>query len=247
MNAARDRTAGDPSANTHGNLRHPRRTGLLACLALAGAATIVSGCSGGTPSKQGGPATTTTEVVAPTTKTPANGSPATAARRPSAPLARGVSSSTGSLPFVADANPDVSSVTDGSPVLVSVTKGIHDGYVRYVFLFQHADPDGHQPWKEFARPAWDVRYVPESEAVQDGSGRPVANAGAKAHLMIRFNATMHDLNGDSTIQTSVDRDDPLAFGGEFEGVIRWFYGSDAQRPFRAMYVGDGRVAVDIVV
>jgi len=147
---------------------------------------------------------------------------------------------------VADTQPDVSSETDGYTSLVLVRKGFHEGYVRYVFQFRYADPEGHQPGKEWGRPAWDARYVPASEAVQDGSGIPVSNAGAKAHLRISFKANMRDNDGDSTIQDSVSLDDPLVFGGDFEGHILWYFGADAERPFRVEYVGDGRVAVDIV-
>jgi len=150
------------------------------------------------------------------------------------------------LPFVADTRPDISTEREGSPVLGLVTKGVHDGYVRYVFTFYHDDPEGHQPWRQYARPAWDVRYVPSSEAVHDGSGEPVVNVGANAHLKIRFEADMHHSVGHSSLQSSVGDEDALVFGGDFESRVTWFYGADAERPFRVMYVGDGRVVVDVV-
>jgi hypothetical protein len=151
------------------------------------------------------------------------------------------------LPFVADTKPDTSTVREGYPVLVSVTQGEHPGYRRYVFTFRHADPEGHQPWRQFARPAWDARYVPQSQAVMDGSGDPAPNAGAAAHLRIAFDADMHYADGRSSLERSVN-DFPmdLVFGGDFENRVTWFYGAAKQLPFRVEYVGDGRVAVDIV-
>ena len=151
------------------------------------------------------------------------------------------------LPFVADTNPDLSNQREGFPVLVAVTQGEHNGYRRYVFTFDHADPEGHQPWRRHARPAWDVRYVPASQAVMDGSGDPVANVGAKAHLRIQFQADMHYADGRSSLKRSVGDEPPrLVFGGDFENQVTWFYGAEKQRPFRVWYVGDGRVAVDVV-
>ncbi len=131
-------------------------------------------------------------------------------------------------------------------MLVAVTQGEHEAYRRYVFTFRSIDPEGHQPWRTDARPRWDVRYVPTEEAVQDGSGAPVANAGSRAHLRIVFGAAMHDAEGRSTLERSVGDDPPdLVFAGDFEGQVTWFFGAAQERPFRVFYVGDGRVAVDI--
>ncbi len=213
----------------------------------------LSGCSGSDPSKPKAAAADAPVTAVPASPSTASGSPATTSGSPGktsgSPTAstRAAFAEAVTLPFVADLNPDVSSERDGSPVLVSVTKGDHDGYVRYVFTFNHSDPDGHQPWRRFARPAWDVRYVSRDEAVQDGSGTPVVNVGANAHLKIRFDANMHDgAEGQNTLQSSVSDEDALAFGGDFERRVTWFYGSERQRPFRVIWVGDGRVAVDIV-
>ncbi len=242
------RAVKDPPGRGRGPERHRGRMSVVGgCLILAAVPMALSGCSGGDPSKP-----TTAAADAPvTTTTPASPSTTSgsAATTPGSPAASTRAASAGpvTLPFVADVNPDVSSEHDGSPVLVSLAKGYHDGYVRYVFTFNHSDPDGHQPWRQFARPAWDVRYVSRDEAVQDGSGAPVVNVGANAHLKIRFDANMHDgAEGQNTLQSSVSDEDALAFGGDFEGRVTWFYGSEHQRPFRVIWVGDGRVAVDIV-
>jgi len=224
------------------------------CLALAAVPIALSGCSGGDPTKPKAVAADApvTKAASPSPST-TSGAPSTTSGAPSAtsgspaPATRTGSARGVTFPFVADANPDISSERDGNPVLVSVAKGEHDGYIRYVFTFNHSDPDGHQPWRRFARPAWDVRYVSRDEAVQDGSGAPVVNVGANTHLKIRFDANMHDgADGQNTLQSSVSDEDALAFGGDFEGRVTWFYGSDSGRPFRVIWVGDGRVAVDIV-
>ena len=217
-----------------------RRWAATTVMALA-AVAVLSACSGGDGGQQTAGAAPTAQVP-PTAAPPAGASPA---------RGRGPTSSTNparaALPFAADTGPEVSSVAEGYPVLVSVTQGEHDGYRRYVFTFKHADPEGHQPWREFARPAWDVRYVPASQAVMSGSGEPVVNAGANAHLRMVFTADMHYADGRNALTRSVNDEPPdLAFGGDFENRVSWFYGAQSQRPFRVTYVGQGRVAVDIV-
>ncbi len=215
-----------------------------------GATLLVAGCSG---DDGGGEAVSSASTAATTVATTAPSEPAPA---PSAPASTATSSGAGStsqpttqqrLPFVADTAPDVSNEREGYPVLVSVTQGEHPGYRRYVFTFRHVDPEGHQPWRQHARPQWDARYVPASEAVMAGSGDPVANAGARAHLRIQFSADMHTADGRSSLERSVSDEPPdLVFGGDFENQVTWFYGAAKEQPFRVFYVGEGRVAVDIV-
>jgi hypothetical protein len=234
---------------------HRRRRWLGACLAVAtGVAVVASGCSGGgadQPAVADQPTTTTTaQAGVPTSTTqesPATTSGAGSGRQRSASNGGSGSPQQRPLPFTADTKPDVSTVREGYPVLVSVAQGEHPGYRRYVFTFRHADPEGHQPWRRFARPAWDTRYVPSSEAVEDGSGEPVVNSGAAAHLRIVFHADMHYADGRSSLERSVNDEPPdLVFAGDFENRVTWFYGAARQLPFRVEYVGDGRVAVDIV-
>ncbi len=217
-----------------------RRTWHLASVTIITSVTVaLSGCSRDGDDERGaaGRPTTTTDAAA-----PASSAPGTATTS-DGPATQGDEA----LPFAADTQPDMSATVEGYPVLVSVTQGEHPGYRRYVFTFRHADPEGHQPWRQYARPAWDIRYVPSSEAVMDGSGDPVANAGARAHLRIRFDADMHYADGRSSLERSVPDEPPdLVFGGDFENRVTWFYGAARQRPFRARYVGEGRVAVDIV-
>jgi hypothetical protein len=210
-------------------------------VAAAGATLVLAACSSGGSEEAGASSEPTTTVAEPPPATPAP----VQAEPPSRSEPAGTRQA--GLPFVADTNPDVSTVQVGYPVLVSVTQGEHDGYQRYVFTFEHTDPEGHQPWRQHARPPWDVRYVPASEAVMDGSGEPVANSGAKAHLRIRFQADMHYADGRSSLGRSVDDETlDMVFGGDFENQVNWFYGAGKKQPFRVFYVGDGRVAVDVV-
>ena len=138
----------------------------------------------------------------------------------------------------------MSSTHQGYPVLVSVTKGIHAGFVRYVFEFANNDPEGHQPLG--ARPAWDVRYVPRSEAILDGSGETVP-VGGNAILRIVFRgAAMHWDDGRSSLARSVEDHDPLVAGGDYEGQVAWFLGLDHEQPFRVFFVAHAKVVVDMV-
>ncbi len=214
---------------------------LGACLVVAtGVMLVYSGCS------QGG-VDEPTATAAPTTTTTESGPSSGPDRAETSGKAGSAATKEQTVPFVADTNPDLSNEREGFPVLVAVRHGEHNGYRRYVFTFDHADPEGHQPWRRRARPAWDVRYVPASQAVMDGSGHPVANAGAKAHLRIQFQADMHYADGRSSLKRSVSDEPPdLVFGGDFENQVTWFYGAEKERPFRVLYVGDGRVAVDVV-
>lgn len=144
----------------------------------------------------------------------------------------------------ADRRPKTSSVHQGSPVILGVRAGNHPGYTRYVFDFTNADPEGHSP-SGSARPGWDVRYVPPSEAVQDGSGDP-APVGGAVYLRIRFDGTAaHYEDGSPSIRYGLDAHAPLGFGGDFEGRVTWFLGLEREQPFRVLFVENNKVAVDV--
>ncbi len=148
------------------------------------------------------------------------------------------------LPFPADTRPDTSAPAQGSSVLVRVERGEHPGYVRYVFHFEDHSPEGMRSAP--AQPAWDVRYVPRSEVVQDGSGFPVRVEGA-AVLRIAFEgAAMHWEDGSVSLRHSRDAYDRLRLGGDFEGYVTWFLGLDGERPFRAFSTDAGTIVVDVV-
>ncbi|HEX2192297.1 MAG TPA: hypothetical protein VHH09_03810 [Acidimicrobiales bacterium] len=145
----------------------------------------------------------------------------------------------------ADRNPKTSSVHQGSPVLLGVRTGRHPGYTRYVFDFTNDDLEGHSPLGS-ARPGWDVRYVPPSEAVQEGSGDPPPVGGA-VYLRIRFDgAAAHYEDGSSSIRYGLDAHSPLGFGGDFEGRVTWFLGLEREQPFKVSFVENNKVVVDVV-
>ncbi len=229
--------------------RAPRS--LFVFVIVTALATVLVGCSGGEPQVEAGdlpsfaeepPASPTTSPLASDAVNP----PAAAGgdEGEQAPPARPGPGRGQRQPFPADTKPDVSSVHQGFPVLVAVTKGLHPGYVRYVFEFTNNDPEGHSPL--VARPAWDVRYVPKSEAVMDGSGEPVP-VGGRERLRMRFDgAAMHWEDGRSSLSRSVPDHDPLVFGGDFEGTVAWFLGLDKQQPFRVFFTDNNKVVVDVV-
>ena len=215
-------------------------------VAVAAVASLGLAACGGQDETGVGPAPTRapTTVTAPagTGEQPAASSPRATASPGS--TSRG-STSPGSPTLAgADRSPKASSVHQGFPVVLGVRTGDHPGYTRYVFDFTNNDPEGHSPLGS-ARPAWDVRYVPRSEVIQDGSGDPVPVGGA-VHLRIRFDgAAAHYDDGSSSIRYGLDAHAPLAFGGDYEGRVAWFLGLEREQPFRVSFVENNRVVVDV--
>lgn len=225
----------------------------------------LTACSGGGPTDIGPSPTRPTEETPPTGAAASNGTdgsistgPGTTSR-PAEQAAGGEettvrqqqkppppSRSRTQPPFKADTRPDVSSTRQGFPLLVKVAKGDHPGYVRYVFQFTNNDPEGHQPLG-VAQPAWEVRYIEPVDAVVDGSGEQAA-VGGNIVLRILFDgAAMHADDGSSSLKESVQDDDALSFGSDFEGRVIWFLGLERKQPFRAFFVGgSNQVVVDIV-
>ena len=216
---------------------------------VATAVIVLAGCSaGGTDTDTAGTSASPSQVPPPAALALSRGAPPPALSPP-APTGRvaggkGASSQEQKLPFVADARPDVSTPHAGYPVLVSVVKASRVGYDRYVFEFTNDDPEGDAPLA--ARPAWDVRHVSPRDVVMDGSGSTVSVGGASV-LRIQFKgAAMHWEDGRSSLKRSVPDDDALSFGGDFEGQVTWFLGREQKSPFRTVFLGQGRVAVDVV-
>ncbi|MDP9020545.1 MAG: hypothetical protein M3N25_07065 [Actinomycetota bacterium] len=218
-------------------------------LALAVAALGVAACSGSGPTDAGSaplrPTSTSTSEPA------GEEAPTTTEASPPATAPEGQDRSGGAappggpaMPFVANTRPDTSTTTEGFPVLLSVTKGDHPGYVRYVFEFDDNPPEGRRA--DHARPAWDVRYVPRSQVVRHGSGAPVPVEGA-AVLNITFEgAAMHWDDGRTSLRHPMDAHPRLRFGGDFEGYVTWFLGLGGERPFRAFFTDGDKVVVDVV-
>jgi hypothetical protein len=91
-------------------------------------------------------------------------------------------------------------------------------------------------------PGFDVSYQPASAAkIEDGSGNPIAVAGA-AYLVVKLTPAMTaKIEGDHVTKTytgprrlvvgddSIVRD--VVKTGDFEGVVTWVIGLDRRRPF----------------
>lgn len=226
---------------------------VVASLVLLSA--VLAGCAGGGSSLPVAqtPAPSSTVVPQPSSPTAAGAgagkaAPATASGSRAGARATGTGSSSPAgarrtVPFAADTLPDVSTTNAGTPLLVSVTKETPTGYRRYVFGFVNDDPEGHSPLMA-VRPPWDVAYVPPAQAVMDGSGEPVRHGPVV--LRIHFKASMHPLDGRNSLRRSVGDEDALVFGGDFEGNVNWFLTVPTKTPFRVVYLGAGRVAVDVI-
>ena len=220
------------------------KMGIVAMAAVAG---LVLGACGGRDSGVASlpsPTSSTTSTPASTLDHPTTSS---APQGTSASTPSKTSGATAQRPAAladADRRPKTSSLRQGTPVLVGVRTGRHPGYTRYVFDFVNDDPEGHSPLGS-ARPGWDVRYVPPSQAVQDGSGDPPPVGGA-VYLRIRFDgAAAHYGDGSPSIRYGLDAHAPLGFGGDFEGRVTWFLGLEGERAFKVFFVENNKVVVDV--
>jgi hypothetical protein len=124
-----------------------------------------------------------------------------------------------------------------SPTLVDVRAGRHPGFGRVVFEFRGAVPE-HR-----------IDYV--DQLVQDGSGNPVAVAGAADLEVVFEGANAHDVDGTPTV--SPRRFSPglpavkeLAQVGDFEAVVSYGIGVDSERPITVSTLsGPSRLVVDV--
>jgi hypothetical protein len=124
-----------------------------------------------------------------------------------------------------------------APTLVDVRAGRHPGFDRVVFEFRGAVPE-HR-----------IDYV--DQLVQDGSGNPVAVAGAADLEVVLEGANAHDVDGTPTV--SPRRFSPglpavkeLAQVGDFEAVVSYGIGVDSERPITVSTLsGPSRLVVDV--
>jgi hypothetical protein len=136
-----------------------------------------------------------------------------------------VGASTSTAPFDGGTTPVSVPSTSGVALLTSVSVEVDS----VTFTFR----DG--------APGYLVEYV-EPPITQDGSGEEMT-VGGEAYLSVRMEpASGVDLSGDEFVETYVgpDRIDGVAGSvlvevvrtGDFEAVLNWVIGLDAQRPFR---------------
>ncbi|CAB4552870.1 unannotated protein [freshwater metagenome] len=127
-------------------------------------------------------------------------------------------------------------------LLVDVRTGRHDGYERVVFEFLGDRVPGYA-----------VQYV-DPPFTADPSDLPVAVDG-DAFLRVRMAwASGYDLTGDlGQVYTGPDRIDvnapvvqELVLLGDFEAVLSWVIGVDAEHPFRVTILDEpARIVIDI--
>ena len=127
-------------------------------------------------------------------------------------------------------------------LLVDVRTGRHDGYERVVFEFLGDRVPGYA-----------VQYV-DPPFTADPSDLPVAIDG-DAFLRVRMAwASGYDLTGDlGQVYTGPDRIDvnapvvqELVLLGDFEAVLSWVIGVDAEHPFRVTVLDEpARIVIDI--
>ena len=124
-----------------------------------------------------------------------------------------------------------------TPTLVDVRAGRHPGVDRVVFEFQGAVPE-HR-----------VGYV--DQLVRDGSGRPVAVAGAADLEVVFQGANAHTAAGAPTVSprrfspglTAVKE---VAQIGDFEAVVSYGIGLDRRRPLTVSTLsGPSRLVIDV--
>src|SRR5215211_7464143 len=124
-----------------------------------------------------------------------------------------------------------------APTLTDVRAGGHTGFDRVVFEFSGAVPE-HR-----------VGYV--DQLVQDGSGQPVAVAGAADLEVVFRGANAHRQDGSPTISprrfpTGLTAVKEVAQIGDFEAVVTYGIGVDRKRPLKVSTLSNpSRLVIDV--
>lgn len=134
----------------------------------------------------------------------------------------------------------------GTAFLTNVSVEALECIDRVVFEFKKTDPG----------PGFKVSYEPESTAkIEDGSGAPLAVAGA-AFLVVHLTPAMTaEISGDQVTPTytgpkRIAPPDTAHFTrevvktGDFESVVTWAIGVDVKRPFTAT-ASDTQLVIEI--
>ena len=123
------------------------------------------------------------------------------------------------------------------PTLTDVRAGGHSGFDRVVFEFRGPVPE------------YRVDYV--DQLVQDGSGQPVAVAGAADLEVVFQGADAHDADGTPTISprrfsTGLPAVKEIAQIGDFEAVVSYGIGVDRKRPLKVSTLSNpSRLVIDV--
>ena len=122
--------------------------------------------------------------------------------------------------------------------LVDVRAGRHPGFDRVVFEFLGGAVPRHR-----------IGYV--DQLVQDGSGKPVAVAGAADLEVVFHGANAHDDGGTPTVSprrfpTGLPAVKEVAQTGDFEAVVGYGIGIDRRRPIKVSTLSNpSRLVVDV--
>ena len=125
-----------------------------------------------------------------------------------------------------------------APTLVDVRAGRHPGFDRVVFEFRGGAVPRHR-----------IGYV--AQLVQDGSGKPVAVAGAADLEIVFHGANAHDDGGTPTVSprrfpTGLPAVKEVAQTGDFEAVVGYGIGIDRRRPIKVSALSNpSRLVVDV--
>jgi hypothetical protein len=207
--------------------RAGRNTGIAGILAAALVVVVLAGCGGGDDSKA-----VSTDKGNGTTSAPA---PSTAAA--------GGSASTCTLAGAGTATQS-SPATEPTALLTDLHTSVNDGCDRVVFQFRDGSP-----------PGYDVSYKP-GPFNKGQSNEPLEVQGS-AYLVVRFDKAsgvdMTSPMGSPTYTGSramtnlgLTHAVEVTNAEDFEGIMTWVIGLDAQRPFKVTTLSSPpRVVVDV--
>jgi hypothetical protein len=129
-------------------------------------------------------------------------------------------------------------VAQSAPTLVDVRAGRHPGFDRVVFEFRGGAVPRHR-----------IGYV--DQLVQDGSGKPVAVAGAADLEVVFHGANAHDDDGTPSVSprrfsTGLPAVKEVAQTGDFEAVVGYGIGIDRRRSIKVSTLSNpSRLVVDV--
>jgi hypothetical protein len=206
--------------------RPGRKSSVAGILAAALAVAVLAGCGGGGDSKA-----VSTDKSTGTSSTPASTAPAAGASTTCTVAGAGTA---------AQSTP----ATEPTALLTDLRTAVNDGCDRVVFQFRDGSP-----------PGYDVSYKP-GPFNKGESNEPLEVQGS-AYLVIRFDkASGVDTTSPMGTQTytgpraltnlGLTHAVEVTNAEDFEGVMTWVIGLDAQRPFKVTTLSSPpRVVVDV--
>jgi hypothetical protein len=209
--------------------RPGRNTSVAGILAATLVVAVLAGCGGGDDSKA---VSTDKGSGTGSTSAPASTTPAAAGASGTCTLA-GASTATQSTP-----------ATEPTALLTDVRASVNEGCDRVVFQFRDASP-----------PGYDVSYRPGP--FNKGESNEPLDVEGSAYLVVRFDkASGADMTSPTATPTYTGSRAMTNLGlthavevtnaEDFEGIMTWVIGLDAQRPFKVTTLSSPpRVVVDV--